>query len=197
MGFFETALGGAAGPQMALFAGQEGMQAGLNYYSQQQTNQMMQENMRSQMAYGVNMSNTAHQREVEDLKAAGINPIYTAGGSGSSTPSSGLPSLEAPQLSMPSMFSTIMDYSLKAHQVDQGDRALQIQDKKTDAEIVKTLSDTELNKLKKILMQKGMPEAMLHGEAAGMLKKGLDWLKGNINRPKVPVPSSGGEMKQP
>lgn len=89
--------GGAAGSAGA--AGAEGAAKLLNpddpynsaydliQQTAQQNNDWSAMQAQKQMDFQMYMSNTAHQREVADLKAAGLNPVLSAGGSGASTPS--------------------------------------------------------------------------------------------------------------
>ncbi len=131
MGFLTSLIPGLLGFGASLFSAKK----------QEQVNQEQIDLSREQMAFQERMSNTAHQRQVADLRAAGLNPILSAN-AGASSPGGAMATLSNPYESLPADVAS----SAKSYMEMRMNRAMidtqKSQARLNDANAAKALAET-------------------------------------------------------
>ena len=131
------------------------------------TNSANKARTRENNAHQLMMSNTAHQREVKDLRSAGLNPILSARGAGAPVGSSAAARVEPYNINP-------TEKLVQANQI----KLLQAQSRKTNAEAVNTELQEPYNRALHDLYESIVGSAAVTGKAVGGIATGMGMYQG-------------------
>lgn len=150
---------------------------GIGLLGTHSANQASSAQAQRQMDFQERMSNTAHQREVSDLKKSGLNPILSASGAGASTPGGAAGSISdlSPSVSK-GIESAIGIKSAKANIENTEANTDLAHDQATNlahersvltGQVLNLKEDAELKRLNNTLLEKTMPHMVKEAKAKG------------------------------
>lgn len=139
------------------------------YLGAKETNEANTANSAAQMAFQERMSNTAHQREVEDLKKAGLNPILAAQ-SGASSPVGAAPQLTNPMANVSSDISAAVSAYMQAVKTAADTEYVNKQTGLLDTQKAQMEAGTEKTKVEKDVISKDQNRNEMINDIWGVLK---------------------------